>query len=249
MDLPEDLQGSWGTEQVDASDIIIPKLLLMHGQSMLVQDGKANIGDLVKSTSKKIVATRKAGKGVKVIPFTFDKSWVHESMIDGKWKWKGEEPVVMGVNGDWDEWDKTRKDKDGNEARISLARNFYALLVDEIGEEVNPPIRLQFKRTSKKVGKTIAGFFGECQLQGNPGCMRVWSIGSDVVKSDETYQIFTGSMEEETTKEQRLACAQWFVKIRDSKKVVHHAAEESAPTEKIVNPIKRGGAAEAGAEF
>ena len=249
--LHEDLQGGWGTEEVDSSDIIIPKLLLMHGQSMLVQDGNANIGDLVKSTNKKIVATRKSGEGVKVIPFMLYKTWVNEAKIEGKWKWRGEEPLTA-KNADlpWNGY----QDEEGNEARRSSALNFYAMLAEDIGEEIALPVRLQFKRTSKKAGAAIAHFFGECKMQKKPGCMRVWTIGSDVVKADETYQVFTSAMGEESTVEQIAACKQWYLEIQKNRaKFTDHEEEEEeaveANTEKTVKPIKRGGAAEAGDEF
>jgi len=248
MALPEDLQGDWGTEEVDSSDIIIPKLLLMHGQSMLVQDGEASIGDLVKSTSKKIVATRKAGKGVKVIPFMLYKTWVNEAKVEGKWKWKGEEPLTLS-NADlpWNGY----QDDEGNEARRSSALNFYAMLADDIGEEIALPVRLQFKRTSKKAGAAIAHFFGECRMQKKPGCMKVWTIGSDVVKADETYQIFTSSMGEDSSVEQIAACKQWYLEIQKnrSKFTDHEEERESEIDITKAAPIKRGDAAQASDQF
>lgn len=36
LDLPKELEGSWGAEESSSEDIIVPKILLMHGQSKLV---------------------------------------------------------------------------------------------------------------------------------------------------------------------------------------------------------------------
>lgn len=205
--LPEDLQGDWGTEETDSSDIIIPKLLLMHGQSEIVQDGGANIGDLVKSTSKKVVA--KKGETVKVIPFMFYKTWVNEVKVDGKWKWTGEEPLTP-ANADLP-WEY--QNEEGEDCRRSAALNFYAMLVDDIGTEVSLPTRLQFKRTSKKAGTPIAHFFAECRMQKKPGAVKTWEIGSETIKGDETYQIFTSKMGEDTPLEQMMVCKQWYMEI------------------------------------
>lgn len=246
--LPTELQGDWGTEEVDSSDIIIPKLLLMHGQSLLVQDGEANIGDLVKSTNKKVVATRKEGNGVDVIPFMLYKTWVNESEIEGKWAWQSEIPFTP-ANAHLDPYE-IFKDDEGNKARRALTLNFYAMLVEDISEEIALPIRLQFKRSSKKAGAMIAHFFGECKMQKKPGCMKVWNIGSDVVKGKETYQIFTTKMGEDTSLEQIAACKQWYMEIsKNRSKFKDHEDVDSADPGPKASPIKKGDVAGAEAQF
>jgi len=99
--LPQELQGSWGTEEVTSDDYVIAKLLLMHGQSEMVLDGKASLGDFVKSTDHTILGNAK--DVVKVVPFMMYKTWVTNELVGKKYEWRSEEPMTAS-NSDkpWD---------------------------------------------------------------------------------------------------------------------------------------------------
>lgn len=225
MALPEDLMGSWGTEEVTSKDIIIPKLLLMHGQSDMVQTGDANIGDLVVSTTKEVVA--KKGQTVKVIPFKFYKTWINEKYNGNRFEWTSEEALTP-ANADLD-WKFT--DDDGNECRRNNTLNFYALLATEATDEFAMPIKLQFKRTSARAGKAIAHFFGVCGAKKQPGCMKTWEIGSEAVKGDEnTYQVFTSKMGDDTPVEAIQMCKKWYLEMaKNTEAFKDDTADETVP--------------------
>ena len=222
MALPEDLMGSWGTEEVTSSDIIIPMLLLMHGQSDLVQTGDANIGDLVISTTKQVVA--KKGETVSIIPFKLFKTWINEKHDGSRYVWTGEEPLTP-ANADLD-WKYT--DEEGNECRRNDTLNFYALLTSEATDDFAMPVKLQFKRTSKKAGRAIAHFFGVCGAKKQPGCMKTWLIGSEAVKGDDnTYQVFTSKMGEDTPVEAIHMCKKWYLEMaKNTEKFKDDTTEE-----------------------
>lgn len=243
--LPDDLAGDWGTEAVTSEDVIIPKLLLMHGQSELVMDKKATQGDLVKSTSQVVLGTE--GTPVKVIPFTMYKTWVTSELVGKKYEWRGEEPLTP-ANSDkpWDyimykdaEYTADTDDKDakknGSVWRRDRAYNFYCLLVSELEEgKTTLPVRLQFKRTSHKAGKQIASFFSECKMEKRPPAVMQWEIGSELIKGEENnYYVFKVNPGEATTVEQIQSCKRWFIEMNQHQdKYKDDHSEEEAVTVK-----------------
>lgn len=222
--LPEELSGDWGTEEVTSEDVIIPKLLLMHGQSELVQEGKATQGDIVRSTDHAILA--KKGEWVEVIPFMMNKTWINKEEVDGKFEWRGEEPLTP-ANSDLP-WEY---EKNGTTWRRDRAYNYYALVVKDLAEgKFQLPIRLQFQRTSHRAGKQIANWFSECKMEKKPPALRHWVVGSELIKGDKhNYHIFKVEAGGETSMEELQACKKWYMEIskhRDSYK--DHQVEEEA---------------------
>jgi len=243
--LPEDLQGAWGTEEVTADDVVIPKLLLMHGQSELVLDGTCNIGDIIKSTDHTKLGDR--NDPVAVIPFMMYKTWVTNELVGKKYEWRGEEPLTPANSSDaWEYYmykgaeypidtDDKEVRKGGVAWRRDRAYNFYALLVSELESgKTRLPIRLQFKRTSWKAGKQIASFFSECSMDKVPPAIKQWNISSEVIKGEEnTYQIFTVKMGANSKVDQIHRCKDWYLEINktDSKYVNDNTDEEAVTVE------------------
>lgn len=222
--LPEELQGSWGTEEVTAEDVIIPKLLLMHGQSELVMDGKKIQGDIIRSTDHKTLGGKETK--VKVIPFMMYKTWVESELVGNKYEWRREVPLTPD-NSDQD-WEFT---ENGASWRRDWTYNFYALLVNDLEEgTARLPIRLQFKRTSRKAGKQIASFFSECKMDNKPPAIRNWEIYSELIKGEENnYYVFRVDMGEQTKVEHMLVAKQWYTNImKDRDKFKDHQVEEEA---------------------
>jgi len=222
--LPEELAGDWGTEEVTSDDVIIPKLLLMHGQSELVQEGKASQGDIVRSTDYTILATK--GGQVEVIPFMMNKTWINKEYVDGKYEWRGEEPLTP-ANSDLP-WEY---EKNGVEWRRDRAYNYYALVVADLKEgKFQLPIRLQFQRTSHKAGKQIANWFSECKMEKKPPALKHWLIGSELIKGDKhNYHIFKAEAGTGTKMEELQVCKKWFMQIsQEREKFKDHEVDEEA---------------------
>lgn len=241
LSLPEELQGAWGTEEVTSEDVTIPKLLLMHGQSELVVDGKARGGDLVKSTSHEVIGNKE--EPVRVIPFYMNKTWVLNELVGKKYEWRGEEAMTpQNSDQPWEfimykgkeypiDTDQKDVQKNGARWRRDRAYNFYALLVDELNAGKSKlPIRLQFKRTSWKAGKNIASFFAECAMEKIPPAVKEWKISSELIKGEEnTYQVFTTSMGDTTNVEHISVCKYWYGEVTKNKdKYKDDTSEEEA---------------------
>jgi hypothetical protein len=203
--LSADLEGAWGAEESTAEDIIIPKLLLMHGQSEKVLQGEKTQGDLVRSTDWQTVAKR--GETVTIIPFKMFKTWRVSEIVDGQAEWRREEPWTAS-NTDL-EWDFT---ENGKPMRRDQAYNFYVILTDDIGKTDMPfPIKLQFVRTSRKAGKVLADHFAKCNMFRRPPALQTFEIGSEFINGEkQKYFVFTAKAGEASTIEQVTAAKQWY---------------------------------------
>jgi len=225
--LPSEQQSAWGTEDVGQEEVVIPKILLMHGQSELVLDKQFATGDLIKSDPHKLLGNE--NQSVKVIPFSMSKSWSESEKVGGKFEWREEYPwTATNTDQAWE------YEKNGTTWRRDKNYNFYALLVSELDDDTCiKPIKLQFKRTSFRAGKRIASWFSDCKLTKSPPAMKVWEIGAELIKGDEnSYFVFTSKMGEDTPVDYVNSCYTWFKFIKDNADKVsdHHVEEEAATT-------------------
>ena len=222
--LTEDLQGSWGAENATADDIIIPKLLLMHGQSEKVLQGEKGQGDLVRSTDWETLAKR--NELISVIPFTMSKTWRVSEIVDGKAEWRREEPFTAdNMDLPWE------FEESGKKMRRDKALNFYALLTKEAGNPTAFPIKLQFLRTSSRAGKVIADHFSKCRMLNRPPAVLSFEILSEFVNGDkQKYFIFTAKSSTPTTIEQITACKTWYDLMKSqASNIKEHEETDSAP--------------------
>ena len=73
-------------QEVLNSDIIIPKVLLMQGLSDFVQDRKAAIGDMVRSTTAEKLGDDKTP--ISFIPLKMSNAWTISEKIDEKYEFR-----------------------------------------------------------------------------------------------------------------------------------------------------------------
>jgi hypothetical protein len=220
--LPEELQGAWGTEGGDSSDIIIPKLLLMHGQSVKVLEGEKTQGELVRSTDWATLAKR--GESVEVIPFKITKVWMIVAIENGKKKLLREEPWTAAN-------DKLPLEffEDGMPLRRDKAYRFLAILPGD-----SFPILLEFQRTSLRAGKIIADHFAKCAMFKKAPAATKFSIGTEFVNGqDHKYFVFTAKVSGASTLDEVAAAKQWHDLIKNANSVVVHdetdGTTEAAP--------------------
>lgn len=64
---------SWGGNEFDQSDIIIPKIILMQGASQLVADGIAKPGEYIHSVTKEVLGSKDSP--VTITPLHMKKFW------------------------------------------------------------------------------------------------------------------------------------------------------------------------------
>jgi hypothetical protein len=170
------------------SDIIIPRLCLMQGQSELVKHRKAQDGDMVrvvpKTTNMEIVGG--PDKSIEIIPLKLTSDWVLQEDVRGKFEFrKVEARTAATENYPWDFY----RDADGKEAttpflgatrwKRTKTLNLLALLSSDIerylaeikkfmetGEapDLNKtllPVMISFRSTSFPAGQGVATFYAQ----------------------------------------------------------------------------------------
>jgi len=230
--LPEDLQGSWGAEESSSEDVILPLVLLMHGQSKAVLGGEKAVGEIIRSTDGKVLAKR--NESFKIIPFIMRKTFRY-TLIESKPNsdkkiktWLGsipwtpantDTPFQVNLTGDQilEMFPKSRKAKELNgkqkyECDADSTYSFLCLLADpEMYAEYQMPMSVSFTRSSKKTGKKIADYFAQCKAAKKPPASIVWEIGSELITGGENdFLVFTSKQSDATKIEQLRECKKWF---------------------------------------
>jgi hypothetical protein len=214
--IPEELQGGWGTQEATQEDVTIPKILLMHGQSEFVLEGKAQVGDLVRSTTLEKLSGLQTT--VKIVPFMFEKVWA-ETKYDvksGNYEWQYNHPwTAENTNLEWE-----YTDAEGQKWRRNKTYAFAVMLVDDVKNDALPlPAFLRFTRTSFKAGQAIADHFFKKGAENMPGCTHIWELGSKLIKKDHNFYVFTTEKGRETSIDEMLICKKWYDLLQaDAKK-------------------------------
>lgn len=166
---------SWGDTQIDASDLIIPKLFTLNPMSKICKDDPKNYppGSIIRSTDKKVLGDTE--KKVSFIPFKHVKKWKIEQKVKSKFEFVSYEPFTHeNANRPW-QWVK-----DGVEMRANLTLDFYVLLKEDIANEKKAleiiasgdipdiddamfPTVISFNRTSYVAGKLLMNHFAKAE--------------------------------------------------------------------------------------
>ncbi len=220
---------AWGAENVDASDVVIPKLLLMQGQSEFVAEGKARLGDIVRSTTGEVLGNAK--EGVQVIPLMTFKTWTILEKVGGRFEFRSVEPITADNCNAPLEWVV-----EGAPWRRDRCLNFYVLLPSDIKREAaalenlnktgafpDPkdallPCVLSFRRTSYSAGKTLSTHFLQAQSFNRPPAVSTFMLTSKMEKNDQgTFYVFEIANAGMTSPEDLNVCKRWYETITHSK--------------------------------
>jgi hypothetical protein len=247
IELPQDLKGTWGaTKGIDTSDIKIPRLLLMQGQSQLVQHEKAMQGAIVRSTTDEVLADK--GKSVEFIPLMYFKTWMIFKRVGLKFEYQAFEPFNV------DNKDLPLTWIDGNtEYRRDKVLNFYVLLPNDIEKELVAlkkaaageipdtdmcllPCLISFRRTSYSAGKDITSHFAKADHFGVSPATKVFALGSELQKNENNaYHVYRVDKSRLTTLEELKVCKTWYDTI-SKVNVVVDAPEEMEDPKYVQHP-------------
>jgi hypothetical protein len=175
--------------EVVASDVLIPRLLLMQGISPLVTSRKAQIGDMIRSTTGEKLGN--PDKGFDIVPIKMSNSWISFEKVPGENQpqFRGQEHRgamrdnaghIVGTNEDLP-WEF--KGPQGQEMFRRKAITLYALVPGDVAayqQEIDRaiesgeapdlnktvmPVVLTFQSTSfKHAGKSCASFFNSVRV-------------------------------------------------------------------------------------
>jgi hypothetical protein len=140
---------AWGTPDIGAQDILIPKILLMQGLSQFVADGAAQIGDFRDSVSGALLGN--LSTPIQFLPVHIDKTWVLSKKIGDRFKYQTMMPVTR--DNENMEWEYT--DNEGVLCRRDYTMTCYCLLPSDVKEGLPMPYTISFRRTSMRAGKKL----------------------------------------------------------------------------------------------
>lgn len=213
----------------DSNDIMIPRILLMHGTSTLVGQEKARQGDVIDSMSLEVLANSK--KVVEIIPIKqLDKVWSVEKYTGRKFEFERTDP--------WDPSLSTQLEfeENGEKKRRNARLSFYVLLARD-ADSNHLPYMVSFQRTSYKAGKNIASFFQEALFAFKKGDKssipmgQVFELGCHVEqRDDDSYYVLDCKRGRTASAAELDKGKYWFTQLRSSSYKVHEETEVAAET-------------------
>lgn len=241
--LSTELRGSWGSEGVDANDVLVPRILLMQALSKLVSAGERNASEIIRSTTKEVLA--KKGETFEFIPFRIFKSFTIFDCSGKKPEFRSIEPVtVENMNAPLEYM------VDGKNYRRDKTLNFYVLLPKDIVREQKAkeaiakgefpdtddilfPAVLSFSRSSYQAGRELATHFKKAEAFDIPPSSRVFRLGSKLASNDQgTWPIFTVEKARAAAKDELEAAKRWYDVLAKSSVRIDDVEDEAvqAPT-------------------
>jgi len=176
--LIKQFEGVHVEEDIQAGDLISPKLLMVQSQSKAFLEGKAKLGDYVVSGTQEIVIPQ--GSTVDFIAMRSWRDWV--VMLESGNKYLRTEPITMRP-------DRPRKEMEQGVSIVHYERqNYFVLLTNELKEDSDGflPYTLSFRSTSLMASKAIKSTIIKASMAGKkvPMPFFVFSLGSEAVKND-----------------------------------------------------------------
>lgn len=194
-----------------ASDLKVPRLLLMQGTSNFVKERKAQMGDLVRSTDA--VKFGDPEGTVTCIALTEPTpTWIEEVKMPGQSRFKFKGIVPRTAKNDDLPWTFMTEINDTQvEARRIKALTAYVLVLDSIDEFIKEkakvqndpeytvdlskaltPLLVTFRSTSLNAGKDINSIFAKARQFGSNPSYYTFDLGCTLVsKNSDTYYVFS----------------------------------------------------------
>lgn len=181
----------------DASDILIPKLLIGQATSKAVQDDRIKFGEIFRSTTLEAVGGR--DKPVAIIPLSHTKTWVVSQKVGGKFEFRQQLPYKPATDKELP-WTWTA---DGSEWKREQSLNFYVLLPADVSRDLEArqlfadtgelpdveasllPCALSFKSTSYKAGKTLVTHFAKAADFAAQPYISIFNLYTDKTMNDQ----------------------------------------------------------------
>lgn len=205
--VPSEFEEIFQDFQIDSSDILIPKILLMQPGSSFVTDGEATIGDFRNSVTKEKLGS--INESFAFVPFHFTKSW--DIVADGG-KWVRSEPFNPG-----DETKPWEFEEEGTKYKRIKRLDFFGFPLKKIEEGVQLPMTLSFRSTGYREGTKILTQFKLNIAKKKLPWADVWGIKGEKLKNEDsqTYCVprvdIVGNSDEDTLK----LCLDWYKNIKN----------------------------------
>jgi hypothetical protein len=232
-------EGSWGGEGVSASDILLPKILLMQGLSKAVADEKAKAGDMLDSLSGSVIGSK--SDSLEILAFNSFKTWIVYEQVPGKGAGEGaklkfikQEPMTP-QNESW----PLEEMMNGVQVRRDKALNFYCLLTSQVAKGEFMPYLLSCRRTSYPAGRKLVTHFARLKMFNKPPASRIFELTCKKQENDKgVFYVFDVAEKRPSTDAEMQAAYQWWKVIQSTQVRVDDSdlAEDGAPVGAPVDP-------------
>lgn len=223
LTLPEGLQGSWGNENIEAKDVLIPRIFVAQKMSEVCDTEEVKAGEFYRSTNHEVIGGPK--KAAEVLVLSSFKTWTIEKKEGDRYVFESIKPYVPADAGL--PWDFT---EEGLTKRRNETFNFYVILPQDIlTGEVLPSV-LSFRRTAVICAKQITSFMMHMRQFNAPACSYVLEL-TTMLKENDLGSFHVPQMKKgrKATIEEMVICRQWYDAI--SKGAVKVAPDEVEPKE------------------
>ena len=181
--LPAEIASSaWGAvEELNAHDIIVPKIYHMQAMSKFVAGGAARPGDFCDSLTGETLATK--DQALEIIVFGLYKTLIVKKADARTGKFELDKVVRITPQNALEYGNRPFQEIiNGSEYSNSLFYNFYCLVPGKIDEL---PYVLSLGSTKTKEAKKLASMLIKLQQRGKPGAAVVFEVRSEAEKNDD----------------------------------------------------------------
>lgn len=199
----------WGNVQdIDQSNVIIPKILPMQSTSMLVVEGHAKMGEFRDSLSGKLLGS--IDKEVEFIPISTEAKWI--LFHDGKYH---KEVAQTNYNKNWSIEDHI----DGVHIKRVRCINVFAVLPEDIKTGMAMPYVVSFRSTSYEGGKqVVTRIFQNVNLMKKNPSIYTMKLRAKRMSNDKgNWIVMTTAVGRRSTPEELDVCKNFHVMMQDQK--------------------------------
>jgi hypothetical protein len=211
-----EMQEAFGNTEVSASDIMIPKLMVMQGLSKLVIDGVAKFGDFVDSTTEEVIGNMK--EPFDLIPFHMEKLWYISEKNGDDYEFSGIEAVTPhNENLPYEDI------LNGKAIKRQMVRNFYCMNP----KDMSLPMIVSFKGMSTRAGKQLATLmYMKNRAEGKqPPAYHITLTGEKTSNDKGTFVTLKVTKGSATIMPEMREVLKWYTTINSGKTKVHEEAK------------------------
>ncbi len=227
-ELPAMMEPNWGIEDIETTDLLVPKIFHQQAMSKFVSDGVARPGDFCDNLTGEILCKKE--ESLQVIIFGAFKTLVVSKWDNSKNKFEYQETITVTPENAREiaSLPFTEEKDDGSKYKNSLYYNFYCLIPSKIDQL---PFVLSMGSTKTQAAKKINNFrYNLTQVLKKPPVARVFELNSVQVENDQG-KWFGVEVKEgrDTTQIEMMKAYAWYTKSKSQKfTVVEEEQQQSA---------------------
>ena len=203
-------------ENVSASDLPTPRILLMQGQSELVMADKARPGQYIDSLEHRVVGSKQ--KPLEMLIFDMNKTWVIKDRDPSKPAnarpdyVRTEQWTAENSNLPWEQ-----EMPNGHTLLRVLTWNYYGLIVDE-DVLSNTPVVISFRSTSAPCAKKLNLFAQRHARRSEPSWFSVITLTAEMTTNEKgTFAVADAGVSRPSTEDEREIAEYWYDSVRAGK--------------------------------